>query len=172
MRSRSDTGFLEILLIVALVLLFGVTTFTLVSAGGDAYRNIQDNREADISLRVALSYLTTQLRRFDTEGSFSLEERAVGDYLSLRWNGGEGEDEDVYETRIYLHDGWLKEETTQRDIPHDAESATNITRLSGFSCRQINGVPSALLLTVTIGEGEDAQTRQTVVALSAAGRQP
>ena len=166
MRSRSGVGFVEILLVTALILLFGITTFTLVTAGGDAYRKILDKRDSDITLRTALSYLTTQLRQHDREGDVSIVEGDVGDLIVLKWdeNGYE------YETRVYWHDGWLKEETTIPELPQDPENATNITRLSSFSCLPVQGT-SAVLLSVAIGEGEETQTRETVVSLNAAGRQ-
>ena len=167
MRTRSDAGFLEIILIAALILLFGATTFTLVSAGGDAYDRLLEQRDIDITLRVALSYITTQLRQNDIAAAVQVRDGVSGEYLTLRRESG-GE---VYETRIYLDSGWLKEVSTFEDLPFDPESGSPITQLTGFTCRYVDSNETALLLTVTAGEGEDARSQQTVVAVNAVGRQ-
>ena len=164
MRSRSDAGFFEIILIAVLMLLFGVTTFTLVSAGGNAYRQVIDKRETDITLRVALSYLTTQLRQNDIEDALLVQETDGYEYLTLRREI----DGERYETRVYLDNGWLKESLQPEGAPFDPQSGSPITTLSSFTCRVL-GDEASLLLTVTSGEGEKTQTRQTVVSLTAGG---
>jgi len=166
---RSAAGFLEILLITSLLLLFGVTTYTLVSAGGRAYGRVMDKREDSVSLRVALSYLTTQLRQNDTDGAVLLREESCGECLVLRRRY----DGETYETRIYLDDGRLWESFTPADMPFDPAAGDEITPLTGLSFRLIGPDRPALVLTVTAGEGDGAQTRQTVVTLNApAGEQP
>jgi len=151
-------------LITALLLLFGVTTFTLVSAGGQAYRRIMDKREAGISLRVALSYMTTQLRQNDIEGAVLLRERpGGGPCLVLRRQY----DEEFYDTRIYLEDGLLREFFTSADAAFDRMYGDEITPLTGLDCRFADPDNKLLILTVTAGQGEHEQTRQTVVALTA-----
>jgi len=167
-RTRADAGILELLLIAALILLFGATTFTLVSAGGVAYERILEDREADISLRVALSYLTTQLRQHDVSGAVSLRACETGDLLTFRQESGD----DVYETRIYLDDGWLREDVVPEDTPFTTGAGTRITKLSGFSCRPTGQDGEALLLSVAVGEGEHMRTQETVIAANAVGRLP
>jgi hypothetical protein len=56
-------------------------------------------------------------------------------------------------------------------MPFYPENGSPITQLTGFSCRLLGG-GAALALSVTVGEGEGAQTRETVVAINAAGGRP
>ena len=160
MRTRSDAGFLEIILITALLILFGATTFTLVSSGGDAYRRVMDKRETGITLRVAMSYLTTQLRQNDLSGAVLLTETDTGDCLTLRREiGGE-----IYETSIYMNDGWLYEALIPEGLPLEPEYGSPITPLTGFSCRYLDD-GRALLLTVTASRGDSTQSRESVISL-------
>jgi len=97
----------EIILVMVLLILFSISTLTLVAAGSDSYINIIDNNEENSNLRIAQSYIHTKIRQ-------NLEKDAV--YLTnfpeikntcLVIKDGYSNIE--YETVIFLQDGQMKE---------------------------------------------------------------
>jgi hypothetical protein len=63
----------ELVLVLLLLLLFGVTTFTLIFAGSDTYQRISDNKNAETDARIALSYLNVKIRQNDMAGKIEVK---------------------------------------------------------------------------------------------------
>jgi type II secretory pathway pseudopilin PulG len=55
----------ELLLVMMLLLVFGVTIFTLIYSGSETYQRISRNRSIESDARIALSYLNVKLRQHD-----------------------------------------------------------------------------------------------------------
>jgi hypothetical protein len=64
---------IELILVLLLLLLFGVTTFTLIFAGSDTYQRISDNKNAETDARIALSYLNVKIRQNDMAGKIEVQ---------------------------------------------------------------------------------------------------
>ena len=63
----------ELVLVLLLLLLFGVTTFTLIFAGSDTYQRISNNKNAETDARIALSYLNVKIRQNDMAGKIEVK---------------------------------------------------------------------------------------------------
>lgn len=165
MRSRLGAGFLEILFITALLLLFGVTTYTLVAVGGGSYNRVMSKRDVNVTVRVALSYLSTQLRQHDEAGAVSV--RTLPDGAQCLVLASQTEAGDVYETRIYCDNGYLKESVVLAEEPFDASFGSEITPLRGLTISYADGQGGGrtLLLSVRAGEGDFARENGTAVRL-------
>jgi hypothetical protein len=161
---------LELIFIAALLLLFGATSFMVVSAGGGSYQRVMDKRAVSGDLRVALSYLTTQLRQNDEAGAVSLRPDPSGGDMLVFTQTFDGES---YETRVYLADGRLMEATVAADASFETLAGTEIVPLTGWRVAFIppsDGGTGLALLSVSAGEGPFAETYETAVRLNAAGQ--
>lgn len=131
------------------LLLFAIIVLSLlflVSAGTGLYSAIVDSQTYNRQARAALSYLTARVHAADTADAVSIEAGPEGDALVLRENAG-GE---VYETRIYLYDGALREEYVPADFPLRPESAERIAVLERFSLSEER--PGLLTASTEYGE--------------------
>lgn len=117
------------------LLLFAIIVLSLlflVSAGTGLYSAIVENQARNRQARAALSYLTARVHAADTAGAVSIGAGPEGDALLLREKAGD----DVYETRIYLYEGALREEYGPADLPLRPESAERIAVLERFSLNE------------------------------------
>ena len=127
-RERG-AGLMEILCVMALLLLFGITTYVLVTVGGDSYRRLLDKRDANANLRIATGYLGMRMRQYDVSGCLSAGENEQGAYLALR----ETIDGEAYETRVYLYQGMLCEQFMAAEDEFIPESGLEIVALDSFA---------------------------------------
>ncbi len=114
------------------LLLFAIIVLSLlflVTEGTGLYSAVVDSQTNNRQTRAALSYLTARVRAADAAGAVSIGTGPEGDALLLRERAG-GE---VYETRIYLYDGALREEYALADTPLRPESAERIVPLGAFT---------------------------------------
>lgn len=127
MKKRSEFWMhLYPLLLFAIIVL---SLLFLISAGTGLYRAVVDSQTENRRARAALSYLTARVRAADAAGAVSIGDGPEGDALLLRETAGD----EVYETRIYLYDGALREEYALADTPLRPDSAERIVPLDAFS---------------------------------------
>lgn len=131
------------LLLFALIVL---SLLFLVYAATELYGAIVDSQTANRQARAALSYLSARVHAADTAEAVCIGAGPEGDALVLREKAGD----DVYETRIYLYEGALREEYGPADLPLHPESAERIAALERFFlCEERPG-----LLTAATEHGE------------------
>ena len=114
------------------LLLFAIIVLSLlflISSGTSLYSAIVDSQAHNRQARAALSYLTARVHAADVAGAVSIGTGPEGDALVLRENAGD----DVYETRIYLYEGALREEYGPAGLPLRPESAERIAVLERFT---------------------------------------
>ena len=133
-------GTLEMICIGALMLLFGLMTYTLVAVGGGTFERILDKRETTSDLRVALSYVSMQVRKNDTSDAIDVVSTAEGEYLSLK----QDYDGEIWENRVFFRDGMLYDAICAPDEPFEPELGSEILPLENFYC-----VWDGRILTVT-----------------------
>ena len=125
------------------LLLFAIIVLSLlflITSGTSLYSAIVDGQTHNRQARAALSYLSARVHAADTEGAVSIGAGPEGDALILRETAGG----DVYETRIYLYDGALREEYVPADFPLRPEGAERIAVLEHFSlCEERPGLLTA-----------------------------
>ncbi len=120
----------EILCVTALLLLFGLTTYTLIAVGGDTYSRLLDKREVVSDLRIASSYVSMRIRQNDVAGGVEHRISGIGDILVLT---RPYEDGTVLETRIYAYNGYLVESIDSPEEPLNPDLGVEIAPLQDFS---------------------------------------
>jgi hypothetical protein len=105
------------------LLLFGVFAACVLSVlllGADAYKKLTERDRASYDQRTAVQYLATKVRQADRTGAVTVEDFQGVDALVLR----EDLDGEVYLTRVYCYDGYLRELSSSADAelsPEDGE---------------------------------------------------
>jgi len=118
----------------ALVLLcvFAVGILTALLGGAEAYSRLTQRDSQSYNRRTCAQYIATKLRQSPSAEQVSVAPFGEGDALVLRQHSSDGD----YVTRVYCHEGWLKELFAAEDsglLPSDGEK---ILPLEGFSAEK------------------------------------
>lgn len=133
-NSKTKNGgfsLIELIFVMALVAIFGVTTFTLVASGSSAYRNIIKKKDANSELRVALSYINMRVRQNDSEGSILIKGSPSGYGNAVVVS--EKIDMATYETWIFWDSGRLWEAYIEEGEPVEIDKSSPIAELDGIA---------------------------------------
>lgn len=131
MRERLRKPDLGGLLALLLLGVFGVCVLSVLLTGAGAYRGLAERDREVYSWRTAAQYLTTKVRQADQWGGVTVEDFGGRDALALT----EEIDGEVYVTRIYYDDGYIRELFASADAemaPEDGEKIIEACDL-GFS---------------------------------------
>ena len=120
MNNRHSHG----IFLLVLYLTFAIFTLALTVTAASVYENISSGMEENHSVRTALSYISTKMRQAD---DVKIE------------NGQIIIDEDDCVSRIYCHDGSLKEYFGEADAEFEAEYGDVIISADSFEAREENG---------------------------------
>ncbi len=101
-EHRVDTIF-----ILALLVLFAMTSFLLVAIGAKQYQSIADNMTSNYETRTITAYLQEKMNQSDSSDTIAI--CTVGDSDALKLT--QRIKEQQYETYIYAYDGYLWEIT-------------------------------------------------------------
>ena len=149
MKRRSSAGTIASLI---LVCIFGATLLLSLAAGASVYRQVAERVEAGAHQRVGLTYITAKLH-----GADSLEQVSCGDF------GGEqalfleqAENGTVYETILYVHDGWLMELLREQGTELTPDDGQTITEAQSLSISEPE--PGLLRLDYVDGAGQTQST--------------
>ena len=137
------------LFVFLLIGLFAIASITLVLTGIKAYRGVTDSASMTAEQHLSLSYVGNKIRSFDEADSVTLEKRDGFDMLCLK----EHLDGEVYETRIYYHDGILKEQFVDGESEFDPELGEELTELNGIKFEKVS--PNLLRVVVTLMDGNE-----------------
>ena len=74
MNDNDQSGFSVVELLIALTLLafLGTSLLTVISAGGDAFQRVLDEKSAQSEARIALSYITVKLRQNSSKNNVGI----------------------------------------------------------------------------------------------------
>lgn len=156
-RKANTSGMLALLLF----LVFTVCILSLLMTGADTYQRLSQRDQDSYDRRTATQYVTTKVRQFDVSGEVFVGAfntgvpDAQGDTLYLK----EAYDGEAYYTRIYCHDGSIRElfaEQTGSFLPEDGEII--------MKCQSLQFFLEDHLLTVEIGH-ETGETEQFILYL-------
>lgn len=139
------------------MLLFGVLAIALflaLAGGTTAYERIAEDDQAARDMRMGTSLIANTVRAVDAADAVTVGVGPEGRALVLV----EHLDSGTFETRLYLHDGWIVEEYTLAGSPYDPASAVQVTASQTFSFEVQGGA-------VRI----DCDAGRTVVALRSDG---
>lgn len=151
----------ELMLVMLLLALFGITVMALIQSGSSAYKKIADNRTAETNARVALAYLEVRLRQNDAQGSIAIKENpfAPGNALVLH-EQFEGE---VYDTWVYFLDGTLYEcNLLPAGEPPSVELSSAIAQMEEYTLEVLPGGTLRQNARFSYADGQD--TRQSTLS--------
>lgn len=141
----------ELLLVMILLILFSVSTLTLVSSGSDAYIATVSKTSANSDIRVASSYIYTKCRQ-------NMEKNGI---RIATLNGIEGQslviseslEGALYDTVIFVHEGSLREAIISPGTELDPESSFEISRIDRLELEENQyGIDFRLIILDEDGE--------------------
>ena len=155
MRREKDHS-LNGLLALLLFGIFAACVLSVLLMGADAYQRLTERDRESYESRTVAQYIATRVRQADRSGGISAGAFGGSDALEL-W---ETIDVEAYVTRVYCHDGWLRELFTDASgdfAPEDGEPVLEAESLSV-------SLSGAGLLTVEITSA-DGETQQVTLYL-------
>ena len=161
-KDKKGSSIIELMLVVALLALFGIATLSLALSGSSAYKGINEKRELDSDLRIALSYLDTKVKQNDSEGALSLRPNPNGSGKAIVVS--EQIDEDIYETWIYFSEDSLREVLIMKGEPVDNELSFEIAKITAFKA-EYDSDGMLLHLTVKAASGDIKHDLSTGIAV-------
>ena len=105
MKMREQKRKADAVLVLVLFGVFAVCILAVLLTSADAYRRLAERDEQSYDYRVATQYLATRVRQGDEAGRVFVETFDGADALVLQ----EEIDGEVYETRVYCYEGYLRE---------------------------------------------------------------
>ncbi len=139
----------DIVFVLSLFCAFAVMALFVVVLGTNVYKSISANMNANYNSRTSVFYLTEKVRQ--TEGADSIEIREFGgsDALVL----SQDLDGEIYETWIFVSDGYLSEVLLQQGKQPSAGFAQAIMQIKQLSFARIGD--HLLQMSVTDADGKE-----------------
>ena len=132
-KKNNGYSLIELLLVMVILVIFGLSTFTLVISGNNAYKNIIEKKTLNSELRVAVSYLDMKLRQGDGLGEIGVKKIPNGYNNAIVIHElVEGE---TYETWIYFNNGKLREAYILQGTPIVDQNSFAVAEIDGFDIR-------------------------------------
>lgn len=107
MNSRKAISKIEIILVMVLILLMGLSVFTLVISSSDTYKKVITQKDELTELRIAASYIDNKIKQAGSENAIEVRNNLVNNQPSIVIT--EKSDGEIYETWIYQSEDSLKE---------------------------------------------------------------
>lgn len=108
-EKRTDSGstLIELVMVLSLMTLLGITIFMLIYSGANTQKRVLSEKNSQIEARIALSYINIKLRQNDVSGSVEVGEiKLTGkNALKIKQRGTSMD----YDTWIFCLDGKLME---------------------------------------------------------------
>lgn len=116
--------------------MFAVFSLMAVVVGAGVYRSVVQAGSPDGQAVIPLSYLANKVRALDAQGAVSvLEDETVGVVLTLT----EQYEDEALVTRIFVHDGMLREQFGYADAPLDPELSEQLLQVEAFDAHMDEG---------------------------------
>jgi len=75
--NKKGNTLVELIMVMAILTLFGVTIFVLISTGSDTQKSIISKKDAQVNARIALSYVNVRIRQNDKLGNIEVLPNSV-----------------------------------------------------------------------------------------------
>lgn len=161
MKMKEQKRKADAVLVLVLFGVFAVCILSVLLTSADAYRRLAERDERSYDHRVATQYLATRVRQGDEAGRILVETFDGVDALVLR-EEIEGE---VYETRVYCYDGYLRELFAAQGEPFAAEDGEQVLRAEALTLSLENQV-----ITAEITDSDGQVRAMTLYLRSGEGR--
>jgi hypothetical protein len=157
----------EILAVFALLVLMGVSIFSLAAAGSTAYRKTNESKTAQIEVRVAMSFIQMKIHQSDAAESIRIEPNPINGasalVLSETLSGRR------YDTWVYFDDGSLREALVLSGEGFGNGEAFPVANLDGFEIGA-NATGSGLFVRAWSHDGKSKMIQsQTSLAMRSGG---
>ena len=162
--NTAGSSLVEMVMVMALFILFGLTIYTLIHAGSNTKAKILAEKEAQIEARIAMSYINVRLKQNDVSGKISIEPTG-GPAGQMAIRIAEHGDFFDFETWIFHSDNMLKESwvTPPSD---EAGMYKAIAAIDGFSI--VEAADGALRCIITYTHGGKPATLESITYLRSA----
>lgn len=144
-RESKITG----LLVLTVFALFALCILMVLLTGAKGYEALVGRGEKTYEYRTVAQYLATRVRQSDAVDGIAVEDFGGCSALEL-WQEIDGE---AYVTRIYCHDGFLRELFTARSGSFSPEDGEKLVALAELTFEKTENLLSARFMTAA-GEEE------------------
>lgn len=155
----------ELMMVFALVALFGILCFTLIQAGGGAYERLSENRSNKAFARVALSYIENRVRQGDEQEAVWVTSNPLEEgEQALVISGITGvEDEQLW---ILKKGNELVEYYVAKGDEIDPEGYFSIADIDSFEVKKTG---NTLMLSIGYYQSDDVKSQSRIIALRSGG---
>lgn len=129
MNRRSGIGTAAVLIA---AFIFGAAMLLSLITGAGVYRQVQDRVDEAAAQRLGLTYITAKLHAKDEAHAVDTIAFGDGDALILRTEIGGS----VYETLLYVSDGWLRELLQPEGQALSPDAGQNVTQAQSLHVRR------------------------------------
>ncbi|MBR4544703.1 MAG: DUF4860 domain-containing protein [Oscillibacter sp.] len=130
--------------------IFGAALLLSLVTGAGVYRQVESRVERSAVRRVGLSYLAAKVHAHDVAGAVRVGQFGDGDALFLTETASETDSGDVYETVVYVYDGFLMELFRVRGAAMEPETGQRIADMRSLEAEADGAL---LRLRVTDADG-------------------
>lgn len=113
-NAQKGSTMVEMIMVMALLALFGITIYTLIYSGESTQDRILQEKNAQSDARIALSYINVRLRQNDVNGKIAVEKIELTGENAIVIK--ERDEDYAYDTWIFCYDGKLFECFTDPDV--------------------------------------------------------
>ena len=160
MKRGTDTQTGKILTLVLFALL-AVCMILVLLTGVGVYKRLTERERESYKRRTVPLYIATKVRQADCDGAVVLEKQGETDVLVLK----EQIDGSGYATRIYCHEGAVRELFSAENVPFDPAAGEWIAEAEAVTFSMDEGC-----LYVTVTQDADSVTEQ-MLTLRSMGRE-
>ena len=154
MNKERNSKF-DLLAVLLLLCVFSVAILSLLLTGARSYKGLTESSQAAAEMQTESLYISNRI--FQAESKARLEIESYGDVQCLCAYETVGDEE--YVTRVYCHDGWIKELYSSADMDFLPEAGEKIMKADGLSFElEYNSSGLGYLLWTEISS--DGQTRR------------
>ena len=145
MREHTKEFHINGILVLVLFGVFSVSILLVLLSGAEAYRRLTNRGQESYVARTVPQYITTKVRQADETGRISVG--AIGGTQTLELK--EEIDGTMYVTRIYCHDGYLRELFSAEAITLKPEDGEQIMPAEEVEFVLQDGMLKVMVLTET-----------------------
>lgn len=127
---------IDIIFVLSLFCVFAVLALLVVVLGANVYKGISEDMTKNFDARTSVAYLSEKIRQNDVMGGISVRDANGTDALVLS-REAEGK---IYETWVYVQDGWLREVTVSAGTDAMNMGAERVMELANMEIEQDDGL--------------------------------
>lgn len=151
--EREKKHIVDILFVLALFLVFTLSTLTLVLFGANIYQNTVNSMEDNYNARTVCSYISGKFRSNDSAGDISIGSIDGQPSLILNHEINDAS----YSTYIYEYDGYLRELFVSDSVTLGAEvlnAGNKLCPVDKFEVSECNEGLNPVKITVSLPDGD------------------